>query len=57
MVQEIAGENYLVAYHPDSTTINFQRVLRLARMTEYEAIDHLLTDVAATNPDRTKGGE
>ncbi|MEM8672497.1 MAG: hypothetical protein AAGF83_01295 [Cyanobacteria bacterium P01_G01_bin.67] len=52
MNQEITGENYLVEYHPDSATINFQGVLRLAGMIEYEAIDHLLSDVAATGPDR-----
>ena len=52
MNQEIAGENYRVAYYPDTTTINFAGVLRLAGMTEYEAIDNLLTEVAATNPDR-----
>lgn len=53
MVKEtIAGENYQIEYHPDRTTIDFQGVLRLAGMPEYEAIDNLLTEVAATNPDR-----
>lgn len=49
-IEPITGENYLVEYHSDTTTINFQGVLRLAGMTEYEPIDNLLTEVAATNP-------
>jgi hypothetical protein len=52
MNREIAGENYRVEYHPDTATINFQGVLRLAGLTEYKPIDNLLTEVAATNPER-----
>ena len=48
--ETITGENYQVEYLPDITTINFQGVLRLAGMTEYEAIDKLLAEVASTNP-------
>lgn len=48
--EPIVGENYRVEYHPDTITINFQGVLRLAGMEEYEAIDDLLSKVAANNP-------
>lgn len=48
--EPIIGENYRIEYHCDTTTINFQGVLRLAGMEEYEAIDDLLSKVAATNP-------
>ena len=50
--EQIKGENYQVEYDTDSNTIYFQGVLRLAGMAEYEAIDNLLTEVAASNPDR-----
>lgn len=54
MNREITGENYRVEYHPDTTTIDFQGVLRLAGMTEYEAIDRLLSEVAGTDPERMR---
>ena len=48
----IIGENYHVEYYPDTITIDFQGVLRLAGMGEYAAIDNLLSKVAATTPPR-----
>lgn len=48
--EEISGENYRVKYEPDTTTIDFEGVLRLAGMAEYEPLDRLLTEVAATKP-------
>lgn len=50
--ENITGENYQVKYDADTNTIDFQGVLRLAGMTEYEEIDRLLTEVAARNCDR-----
>ena len=50
--EQVKGENYQVIYDVNTNTIDFQGVLRLAGMTEYEAIDNLLTEVAARKPDR-----
>lgn len=50
MKEEISGENYHVSYEPDTKTIIFQGVLRLAGTAEYESIDRLLSEVAATKP-------
>ncbi len=52
MNQEITGENYHIEYHSNTTTIDFNGVLRLAGMSEYEEIDRLLTEVANAKPER-----
>jgi len=48
--QEIKGEDYIVKYDPESTTIDFEGELSLGGPSEYEPITTLLNEVAKTNP-------
>jgi hypothetical protein len=49
--QEVKGEDYIVQFDSDSTTVNFKGELSLGGPTEYAPITNLLTEVAESEPD------
>lgn len=48
--QEVKGEDYIVQFDSDSTTVNFKGELSLGGPTEYAPITNLLTEVAESEP-------
>lgn len=49
--QEIKGENYVVQYDADATTIRFQGELALGGPKEYAPINHLIDAATQENPE------
>lgn len=50
-VQEIKGEDYVVEYDDDSTTVKFRGELALGGPKEYAPINDLLSEVIGTQPE------
>lgn len=47
---DIKTDDYSVWYEPTTTTVNFQGLLRLAGISDYEPIINLLNDVTEQEP-------